>query len=83
MPTTRSDTRFAVCIADEGCDDLEVWKVYRVLVDAKADEVGCLRVVDESGEDYVYPADRFVVLDLPDHVRERLLTASSSRESKA
>jgi hypothetical protein len=54
-------------------DDLQVDKVYRVLPDAKAAEVGCLRVLDESGEDYLYAAKRFVMLDLPEKVRCRLL----------
>ncbi len=43
------------------------------MADAKAAEVGCLGVIDESGEDYLYPADRFMVLELPEAVRERLL----------
>lgn len=43
---------FAICVANQGYEDLEVWKVYRLLPDAKAVEVGCLRVVDESGEEY-------------------------------
>ncbi len=47
--------------------------MYRVLPDAKAVEVGCLRIIDESGEDYLYPANRFMVLDLPKAARERLL----------
>jgi hypothetical protein len=42
---------FAICIAAEENGDLEVWKIYRVLPDLKAAEVGCLRVIDESGED--------------------------------
>ena len=65
----------AVCIANDGYDDLEVCKVYRVLPDVKVVEVSCLRVIDESGEDYLYPADRFMVLDLPEIDRQRLLTA--------
>jgi hypothetical protein len=48
-------------------------KVYRVLPDAKAAEVGCLRVIDESGEDYLYAANRFVVVDIPENSRSRLL----------
>ena len=44
---------FALCVANAGYDDLEVWKVYRVLADSRAIEVGCLRVIDESGEDYL------------------------------
>ena len=38
----------------------------------KQAEVGCLRVIDESGEDYLYPVERFMVLDLPEAERERL-----------
>jgi hypothetical protein len=73
MHTTDTDIGFAICIANEGYEDLEIWKVYRVLPDAKAAEVSCLRVIDESGEDYLYPANRFVVVDLPEEVRARLL----------
>jgi hypothetical protein len=64
---------FAICVANEGYEDLEVWKVYQVLPDWKAAEVGCLRVIDESGEDYLYPSNRFVVVELPEEVRVRLL----------
>ena len=74
---------FAICAADEGCDDLEVWKVYRVLPDAKGTAVGCLRVIDESGDDYLYPADRFVAIDIPNVVRSRLPEWQPSRDHKA
>ncbi len=56
-------------------DDLQAGKVHRVLLDAKAAEVGCLRVIDDSGEDYLYAAKRFVLVDVPDKVRSRLLKA--------
>ena len=52
--------------------------MYRILADAKPAEVGCLRVIDESGEDYLYPAARFLVLELPEAVRERLLAATKA-----
>ena len=65
--------RFAICLEARPEDDLQVGKVYRVLPDVKADEVGCLRVLDESGEDYLYAANRFVVLELPEKARNRLL----------
>ena len=54
-PMERKETKinFAVCIANTGYEDLEVCKVYRVVADVKAAEVGCLRVIDESGEDYL------------------------------
>ncbi len=74
---------FAICLANEGFDDLEVWKVYRVLPDSKAAGVGCIRVIDESGEDYLYPADRFAVVDLPNIVRSRLPEWQPSRDHKA
>jgi hypothetical protein len=72
MDTKATQVNFAVCLAASGDEDLEVGKVYRILPDAKATEVGCLRVIDESGEDYLYPAERFMVLDLPEAERERL-----------
>jgi hypothetical protein len=77
MPTSKKHIEFAMCVAAEGYEDLEAWKVYRVTPDPKAAEVGCLRVVDESGEDYLYPADRFVAVDFPKDVRERLLAAKT------
>lgn len=73
MQTAELNIQFAICIAGEESGDLEVWKVYQVLPDPEASEVGCLRVVDESGEDYLYPASRFVVVELPEDTRTRLL----------
>lgn len=67
--------RFAICLAAGSEADLQVGRVYRVLQDARAAEVGCLRIIDESGEDYLYAAGRFVVVDVPEKVRGRLLKA--------
>ncbi len=64
--------QFVLCIRNEGCDDLELRKVYQVLPDASATEEGCLRVIDESGEDYLYPAEGFLPITLPDAVAEEL-----------
>ena len=77
MQTSKNRVGFAICIKNKGYDDLQISKVYRVLPDAKAAEVGCLRVIDESGEDYLYPADRFVAVNLPKDARSRLLAVSS------
>ncbi len=44
---------------------LELRKIYRVLPDPEARRDGDLRVIDESGEDYLYPADYFVLVDFP------------------
>jgi hypothetical protein len=75
MAAKSTKNLFAVCIANEGCDDLEIWKLYRVLPDAKAAEEDFLRDVDESGEDYLYPASRFVVVDFSPKVAKRILAA--------
>ncbi len=78
MAKKRSRPRFAVCVANEGCDDLQVWKLYRLLGDAKAAAEGYLRVVDDSGEDYLYPASRFVVVEFSAAVEQKLLAATSA-----
>jgi len=83
MLASKKHIEFAICVANEGYDDLEVWKVYRVLPDAKATGVGCIRVIDESGEDYLYPADRFAAVDIPKIVRSRLPRWQPSRANKA
>jgi hypothetical protein len=72
MLTHKKNLEFAICVANDGYDDLEVWKVYPVLPDPSAVELGCIRVIDESGEDYLYPAERFAAVDLPKLVRSRL-----------
>lgn len=78
---TTEQPEFAICIADEGYEDLEVWKVYRILSDPKAAEVDCLRVIDESGEDYLYPASRFVQVTFPADIRERLLATAGKAQA--
>ncbi len=66
-------SEFVMCIANSGHDDLEVWKVYRSLPDPKAAAVDCLRVIDESGEDYLYPMACFVQVSFSEEVRSQLL----------
>ena len=67
--------KFAVCILVEEDEDLEVWKMYKVLPDPQATELKCVRIVDESGEDYLYPESKFVVLELSENIQEKLLQA--------
>ena len=58
--------RFAICVDNtEFPASLELHKVYRILPDKEAARHGDLRVIDESGEDYLYPAECFVLVDLP------------------
>ncbi len=66
--------RFAICVRNEGAEDLEIRKVYQILSDARAAKDKHVRVIDESGEDYLYPTDFFVPLTLPLEV-ERVLSA--------
>src|SRR5258708_40117440 len=69
--------RFAVCVRNDGYEaSLERNKIYAVLPDDEAERDGDLRVVDESGEDYLFSADRFVAIDVPSAVRASLLNAS-------
>jgi hypothetical protein len=56
---------FVLCIRNEGTDDLELRKVYQVLPDRAATREGLVRLIDESGEDYLYPAEYFVPVKLP------------------
>ena len=69
--------RFAVCVRNDGYEaSLERNKLYVLIPDAEADKHGDVRVIDESGEDYLYPADWFVALEVPKAVQTSLLKAS-------
>ena len=73
----KSTRRFAVCVQNAGYEaSLERNKLYVVLSDPDAEREGDVRVVDESGEDYLYPAEWFVALEVPKAVEESLLKAS-------
>jgi hypothetical protein len=65
---------FAVCMKNTGYpSSLELHKIYRVFPDEDAAKDGDIRVVDESGEDYLYPAKWFAELKLPQEVQESLM----------
>lgn len=67
---------FAICVDNKHYPaSLERHKVYRVLPDKEAEAKGDLRVIDESGEDYLYPAEYFVLMELP---REKATTLNKS-----
>ena len=66
--------KFAVCINNTDYPaSLELHKIYRVLPDDDAAIDGDIRVIDESGEDYLYPAEYFVFVELPQVVEKSLL----------
>ena len=68
--------RFMLCIENKDCEDLERRKIYQVLPDDEASKEGYLRVIDESGEDYLYPESYFILLQLPREAEEALQVAS-------
>ena len=69
---------FAVCLDNTDYPaSLEVGKLYRVIPDEEAAVEGYLRVVDESGEDYAFLANRFHPVQLPQAVEQTLLAASA------
>ena len=74
MKKNRTQQRYVICLSNQGCEDLEVRKIYQVVLDAKAAESGHLRVIDESGEDYLYPQENFADIALPKQVEEALAT---------
>ncbi len=75
MPENKkSEAEFVVCLKNEGyIASLELHKIYRVLPDPEAEKDGDLRIVDESGEDYLYPKDWFVLIEVPEVVEASLL----------
>ena len=84
-----SELRFTVCVVNGGYPaSLELHTIYRVLPDVEAAREGDLRVVGESGEDYLYPSSMFVVVGLPHEsgslpsagvLRRRFLAQKQSR----
>jgi hypothetical protein len=73
----RVSRRYAVCIKNRGNEaSLERNKLYVLLPDRQAEADGLVRVIDEDGEDYLYPADWFVAVELPKVVRASLRRAS-------
>jgi hypothetical protein len=76
MSQKKPALKFAVCINNDDYEaSLELHKIYRVLPDDNAATDGDIRVIDESGEDYLYPADWFVFIELPRALERSLLRA--------
>lgn len=84
MSTNQRSTkpRLVICVSNEGYPaSLERRKIYQALPDREAATHGMIRVIDESGEDYLYPADWFVAVTLPQTTVKALALAASSRPS--
>ena len=66
--------QFAVCVRNEEYEEsLELRKIYEVLEDATAAKQGMIRVIDEEGEDYLYPRDWFLPIRLPHDIEEAIV----------
>jgi hypothetical protein len=72
MTKQNENYSFALCIENKDCEDLEKRKIYQVLSDEEAEKEGYLRVIDESGEDYLYPHAYFIAVQLPREAQEAL-----------
>ena len=73
----RAKKRLFICIDNSGYEvSLEQRKIYVALSDTRAERLGHLRIVDESGDDYLYPVERFVAADLPLATRRAVLQAA-------
>jgi hypothetical protein len=69
--------RLVICVDNSGYEvSLERRKIYVALPDSRAEKLGQIRVIDESGEDYLYPAESFVALTLPQPIRRAVLQAA-------
>ncbi len=78
MSARTARPKYVVCV--ENADypvSLELHKIYRTLPDEDALATGDLRIVDESGEDYLFPATAFVAISLPERVRSSLRRTAS------
>ena len=69
--------QFVVCIHNSGYEvSLETRKLYQVLPDSEAAKHHQLRIVDESGDDYLYPESFFLVIPLPERIAEQVAQAA-------
>jgi hypothetical protein len=73
-----AEKHFAVCIRNDDYEGaLELRKIYEVLEDPVAEPHDLVRVIDESGEDYLYPRDWFLAIELPENVEEAIAHIAS------
>jgi hypothetical protein len=63
---------FVLCIENKDCEDLEKRKIYQIVPDTEAEKDDFIRVIDESGEDYLYPRSYFITVQLPREAQEAL-----------
>ena len=64
-----NNRQFVLCIKKEGSDDLKIRNIYEVLPDENAATDDYIRVIDQSGEDYLYPSNYFYPVELTESIR--------------
>lgn len=76
--TKRKDStpRFAICIQSDDAELLTPRMIYQILPDESAAKSNYVRVIDNEGEDYLYPADYFIFFEFPQDVERALLRVS-------
>lgn len=75
----RRTRQFALCVANDGTEaSLLFGRVYRILPDTKVAKDGLVRIVDESGEDYLFHKSQFVFVDFPSAVKKKILALQSA-----
>ena len=77
MKNSNKTARFVVCIDNKGYEaSLQIGKLYQAIPDDEASEQGLVRVVDEEGEDYGYPAEWFFPVEIPRALQKALHVAT-------
>ncbi len=76
MSKHEKSLKFAVCIRSDDADLLTPRMIYQVLPDESAAKSKYVRVIDNEGEDYLYPAEYFMFLDLPQEIERALSHAA-------
>ncbi|MGA1871060.1 MAG: hypothetical protein ACMUJM_21205 [bacterium] len=74
MGKENTKREFAICIENKDCEDLEKRKIHQILPDENAAKEHYIRVIDESGEDYLYPESYFILVQLPLKAQKALQT---------
>jgi hypothetical protein len=72
MGRIKEHHNFAFCVEKRDCEDLEKRKIYQISPDHESEKEGYLRVVDDSGEDYLYPQSYFILVHLPREAQDAL-----------
>ena len=64
--------QFVICINDTGYDDIQKMKIYEILEPNEKTDRGMLRLIDDSGEDYLYPPEYFESIEIPVKIQAKI-----------